>query len=121
VPKLLGQALRTANLALFAMAMDICVPPLALLVLFLVAACAICAVFWWGSGTGLLALQLAIAAIAMLGLAIMLAWLRFGRETISFKQLCGVPLYVLTKIPLYVLFLVKRQASWVRSKRDGET
>lgn len=121
VPSLLWQALRRVNLPLFAMALDLCVPPLALLVLLLMAACVLCAGFFVLTGAGGLALQLTLTALALLGLSIMLAWLRFGRETISFKQLCGVPLYVLTKIPLYVFFLIRRQASWVRSKRDGES
>lgn len=121
VPSLLWQSLRSMNVALFAMALDLCVPPLALLVLLLVATTTLYAGFWWVSGAGGLALQLAIASLFMVGLAVLMAWFRFGREIIGFKQLCRVPMYVLAKIPLYLLFLIKRQATWVRSKRDGET
>ena len=121
VPALFVQSLQRRNLALFGMALDLCVPPLALLVLLLVGACAATSAAWWALGIAGWALQLAYTGLLLLGLAIALAWLRFGRDTISFKQLCGVPFYVLTKIPLYFYFLVKRQASWVRSKRDGET
>ena len=121
VPTLFLQSLRRLSLPLLAMALDLCVPPLALLVLFLVAVCAATSAFWWSMGAGLPALQLACASMVAVGVAIALAWLRFGRDTISFKQLCGVPVYIVAKIPLYVLFLIKRQASWVRSKRDGET
>jgi cellulose synthase/poly-beta-1,6-N-acetylglucosamine synthase-like glycosyltransferase len=120
VPALFLQSLGRANMAILGMALDLCVPPLALLVLFLIAQFAATTAFWLAAGAGLLAMQLAYVGLLMLGLAIALAWLRFGRETISFKQLCGVPFYILTKIPLYFYFLVKRQASWVRSKRDGE-
>jgi hypothetical protein len=69
---------------------------------------------------GPLPLILSTLAFLALGLAVLLAWWQFGRGVISFRQLCGVPLYVLAKIPLYFYFLVKRQASWVRSKREGE-
>lgn len=121
VPSLLWQSLRRMNLPLLAMALDLCVPPLALLVLLLVAAVALCAGFWWFTGTGGLALQLTASSLALLTLSVLLAWARFGREIIGLKQLCSIPLYVVAKIPLYALFLIKRQASWVRSKRDGET
>jgi cellulose synthase/poly-beta-1,6-N-acetylglucosamine synthase-like glycosyltransferase len=119
VPRLLWQALTTGNGALLAMALDLCVPPLALLTLLtvgtLTASCAT-AIF----GGGALPVLLAAMAITMLGLAVMLAWWNFGRGVISLKQLCHVPLYVLAKLPLYFYFLVKRQSVWVRSKRDGE-
>jgi cellulose synthase/poly-beta-1,6-N-acetylglucosamine synthase-like glycosyltransferase len=121
VPALFVQSVRRMNLALLGMALDLCVPPLALLVLLLLAACAATSVLTWNSGVGLPALQVAYGGLVVLGLAIALAWWRFGRTTISFKQLCGVPIYIIAKIPLYFYFLVKRQASWVRSKRDGET
>ncbi|RFO97997.1 glycosyl transferase [Rhodoferax lacus] len=121
VPALFAQSAMRRNLGLLGMALDLCVPPLALLVLFLVAVCAATGTFWLALGAGLMAMQLAAVALVIVGIAIVLAWLRFGRDTISFRQLCGVPLYIVTKIPLYFFFLVKRQASWVRSKRDGET
>jgi len=54
----------------------------------------------------------------LLGLAVMLAWAAFGRQVISLASLCYAPIYALLKIPVYLNFLVKRQVSWVRSKRD---
>lgn len=120
VPRLLCQSLVSANGVLFAMALDLCVPPLALLSLLIL-----------GTWTGAIALALmggsalpclmASLTTAMLALAVMLAWWNFGRSTISLRQLCHVPFYVVAKIPLYFYFLVKRQSGWVRSKRDGES
>ena len=121
VPALLAQSLRRKNLHLLAMALDLCVPPLALLVVFLIFACTVTSLLWWGLHAGLAALQVAYWGAATVGLSIALAWLRYGRDTINFRQLCSVPLYILAKLPVYFLFLVKRQASWVRSKRDGES
>lgn len=120
VPSLLMTSLRRRSLPLFALALDLCIPPLALLVLLLIAECTVTAGLWWTFSVGLGALQIASATMVVLGLTIVVAWLQFGRQIIGLKQLCGVPLYVLAKIPLYALFLIKRQASWVRSKRDGE-
>lgn len=120
VPRLFWQALTGANGALLAMALDLCVPPLALLTLLVLGS--------WGAGIALAVLGgsglpalLAGAATAMLVVAVMLAWWRFGRRVISLRQLGHIPFYVLAKLPLYFYFLVKRQSAWVRSKRDGET
>ena len=53
-----------------------------------------------------------------LGLAIISAWAKFGREIVSIVALLYAPFYILKKIPLYLSFLLKRQVDWVRSKRD---
>ncbi|QTN26849.1 glycosyltransferase family 2 protein [Rhodoferax sp. AJA081-3] len=119
MPQLLWQGVRRRNWALFAMALDLCVPPVALLALLMVATMAASLALTWGGGNWL-PLTLSAAGCMMLGGAVMGAWYGFGQGVISFWQLCKVPTYVLTKLPLYFYFLVKRQSSWVRSKRDGE-
>ncbi len=119
VPLLLWRGASRGNWALFAMALDLCVPPLALLTLLAGATLTASLVLVWTGGSVMPGI-LSVAACAMLGLAVMAAWYEFGRAVISLWQLCQVPLYVAKKIPLYFYFLVRRQSSWVRSKRDGE-
>lgn len=119
VPRLFWQALTRANGALFAMALDLCVPPLALLTMLTVGSFA-AGVSLAVGGVSVWPALLSSLVTCMLILAVMLAWWRFGRSVISLKQLCHVPLYVAAKLPLYFYFLVKRQSAWVRSKRDGE-
>ena len=63
---------------------------------------------------------IALAALVMLGLAVVLAWARFCRELIPFSVLLYAPFYAARKIPLYLGFLIKRQVEWVRSKRDDD-
>lgn len=102
---------------LLAMTLDLMVPPLALLVLALVAvfslAWLVCLLF----GV-LLPAVLATLAMALLGTAVLVAWSRFSRDVIAFSVLMYAPFYALKKIPLYLGFLIKRQVEWVRSKRD---
>jgi cellulose synthase/poly-beta-1,6-N-acetylglucosamine synthase-like glycosyltransferase len=114
LPRLLRVAITSRNPQLLAMALDLCVPPLALLTLMVGGLLAASA------ATGTLPLMLSMVAFATLGLAVLLSWLRFGRHVISFRQLSSLPWYVLAKVPLYFYFLAKRQTSWVRSKREGE-
>ncbi len=114
LPRLLRQAITGRNLQLLAMALDLCVPPLALLTLM------VCGLLTASAFIGTVPLVLSTVAFAMLGVAGLLSWWRFGRQLISLTQLSGLPWYVLAKVPLYVYFLAKRQTSWVRSKREGE-
>jgi hypothetical protein len=59
-------------------------------------------------------------ALALLLLAVLLSWARYGRGIISLASLMSAPLYAAWKIPLYARFLVSRQVEWVRSRRDKD-
>jgi cellulose synthase/poly-beta-1,6-N-acetylglucosamine synthase-like glycosyltransferase len=119
VPPTLLAAVRRASLSLFAFGLDLCVPPLALLVLLvcgLTGLSLLLALF----GGPVAPLVLGIVAGAALGVAIVMAWWRHGRTVLSGKELALAVVYVLAKIPLYFRFLFQRQVAWVRSKRDSE-
>lgn len=119
VPNLLKQSISSANLPLLALALDLCVPPLALLALIIGTSLSVTGAFTF-IGVAWAPFLITGLSAAMFGLAVFLAWFGFGRGIISMRQLSGVPLYVLAKIPMYFYFLLKRQMHWVRSKRDGE-
>jgi len=117
-PGLLADAVLRASPALLALALDLCVPSLSmlsLLVTVLTSLAAIFAVF----GGGVLPLVLSIVVMAMLGMAVLLAWTRYGRQAVTLGDLAYAPIYALWKIPLYLKFLTGRQVEWVRAKRDG--
>jgi cellulose synthase/poly-beta-1,6-N-acetylglucosamine synthase-like glycosyltransferase len=102
VPRLMVQAIARREPRLAALALDLSVPPLALLLLA----------------------TLAIAPAeplpaALLASAVLAAWVRHGRD-IPLAALAAAPLYALAKIPLYSRFLCKRQVEWVRTRRTGE-
>ena len=98
--------------------LDLMVPPLALFALLNATAIAVAVVVtvrlnlaWWPVVTqsGLLVLALA---------AILIAWLREGRDYVSPGVLVRLPLYVLWKLPMY-LGLARRGApsEWLRTGR----
>ena len=119
VPRTLLAALLRASPALFAFGLDLCVPPLALLVL-LVCGLSGLSVLLALFGGPVAPLVLGILAGAALCAAILLAWWRHGRAVLSAKELALALVYVAAKIPLYFRFLFQRQVAWVRSKRDSE-
>nr|WP_314481061.1 glycosyltransferase family 2 protein [uncultured Pseudomonas sp.] len=118
-PRRAWAALTQRNLALGGLTLDVSVPPLALLVLMLVALNAVAWLAYAVAGVSTPA-WLALAAFGLLALAVLLAWARFCRDVIPFSVLLYAPFYALRKVPVYVGFLIKRQVEWVRSRREDD-
>jgi cellulose synthase/poly-beta-1,6-N-acetylglucosamine synthase-like glycosyltransferase len=118
-PTLLWQGLRQRNFSLLALALELSVLPLSLLVMV-----------WSGVTAAALSLMalggpvwpLGIAILAGIGLlsAIFLAWVRYGQSILSLTQLVMVPIYILWKIPLYIRFALKPEKQWVRTQRTQQ-
>ncbi len=117
-PRAFWRALTGRRPALAAMVLDVCVPPLTMFVLFLVAQLVGDALFVVLGGVAA-PLSLAAAAIAVVVLATAIAWAGFGRRIVSLGELVGAPLYVLGKLPLYARFFRRDKGGWVRARRDG--
>lgn len=116
-PRLLWHGLTRARPRLLGMAIDLGVPPLALLCLiwaFAAAAAGLAAWRGWGSAPAIVS----EASGGALLLSVFLAWVRHARRHIPGTVLALAPLYVLWKIPVYLAFLFRRQKSWVRTPRD---
>ncbi len=116
MPPIVWSALRRRDARLLGMALDLCVPPLALLATLLLGLDVASIVLWtigspaWLPGVPL-ALTLAFIATATL------AWTLRGRDLVRFRELMSIPLYILTKLPIYARFLFRRQKQWVRTER----
>ena len=118
-PRLLAGAVTRRRPELAAMALDLCVPPLASLALSTTAICALSALLYVLTGA-IAPLLVAIVAAGAIGLAIGLAWRSFGRGILSLADLLSVPGYALAKLPIYARLLTRRQQEWIRARRDGE-
>jgi cellulose synthase/poly-beta-1,6-N-acetylglucosamine synthase-like glycosyltransferase len=118
VPRLWTAGCQQKRLDLLAMAGDLSVPPLSLLVMLwgVMTTIAVMAsqlgMPWW---------PLQLLSLEGLGLlsSILVAWLRFGRDRLPLQALLAVPLYLLWKIPLYIAFLFRPQTRWIRTERDA--
>jgi glycosyltransferase involved in cell wall biosynthesis len=115
VPRLLMGFWKAPNLALLGVALDLCVPPLALLALLTGADLTLAFVLLLFG----VALPFLIAGlISVLFLAtVCLAWWRDGRELLPLHWLIFAPVYAILKIPLYGRFFLDRQRHWVRGER----
>ena len=117
-PRLFVQGMVKRDINLLAMAFDLTVPPLALLVMLLFCYAGITGVILRLFGLGQLAFQLTLFAHVILAVAITIAWWGWGKNIISLITLLSVPIYVILKIPHYFKFLFKRQKTWNKTERD---
>jgi cellulose synthase/poly-beta-1,6-N-acetylglucosamine synthase-like glycosyltransferase len=116
-PKALLRAVRTCNWPLAALAIDLMILPLALLILVLGLTLIVAA--WLRMHGGMsLPLSLSLNLICVIVASVMLCWWKFGRDNVTLFDLCRAFGYVLWKTPLYLHFFVKRQIVWVRSDRS---
>ena len=119
-PSLLLESLTHLDGPMLALALDLSVPPLALLSFATV-------LLWLASLLGhalthaYYLLDLPTAAIVLLALSVLFSWACYGRGILSLGSLLSAPAYAVWKIPLYARFLVARQLHWVRSRRDRDT
>jgi cellulose synthase/poly-beta-1,6-N-acetylglucosamine synthase-like glycosyltransferase len=118
-PRLLLHSVARFDASSLALALDLSVPPLALLML-LVMTTWLSAVFLFVVTKSTFPLAVTTAAAALLAIAVLLSWRGYGRHIISLGSLAFATIRAVLKIPLYFRFVVARQSKWVRSKRDAE-
>ena len=118
VPRLAGTAIAQRRLDLLGFALDLAVPPLALLVgasgLFLM----LCLIYASGTGDFTPARPCLVGAVVF-SCGMMVAQARFAKKLVAPYQLLAAPLYILWKLPIYVRYIWRRQQQWVRTARDS--
>jgi len=116
VPTLLRLAAARRDERVLGLALDLAVPPLALLA-GLLAMTWLLALAAWALGGTALVLALASTLLATFLVAVLCAWHARGRDLVRLRELLAVPWYVAVKLPIYVRFIVRRQRDWVRTDR----
>ncbi|MBD2778380.1 glycosyltransferase family 2 protein [Iningainema tapete] len=118
VPILLKEALYQKRFDLLVSILDLCVPPLSLLVMIWLVLMVTTVVFSFLGTSWLPAVLVATAGFCFL-MAILVAWAKFAIQELPLGELLAIPFYVFWKIPVYLKFLVKPQKMWVRTERDS--
>jgi cellulose synthase/poly-beta-1,6-N-acetylglucosamine synthase-like glycosyltransferase len=117
VPGALVKSLHSGNLALGALAIDMAIPPLSLLVLVTVG-CEIFAGVAVALGASFASLAISSLSILFLMLGTILAWTTVGRDVLPFRELVRLPLYAISKLGLYHSISSGKAASaWIRTDR----
>ena len=116
IPGLLMRSFKLRTVGLLAMALDLGVPPLALLFTLTVGGSVAALALWGVSGLSA-PLWVSGGALSLLLLGLVIAWVLAGRDLVSASELLRLPGYVLWKLPLYARYLFDRQVDWIRTPR----
>jgi cellulose synthase/poly-beta-1,6-N-acetylglucosamine synthase-like glycosyltransferase len=120
-PRLLAAGIARRDVGLVGLAADLSVPPLALLVALQLATLATTSIFWATGVSSAAPPTVAAAGLAATTVAVGVAWWRFARAVIPLRVFLAIPLYLVWKLPLYALMIVKgRHRTWERTARPGE-
>lgn len=117
LPRLIAQGLGQGRGELLALALELAILPLSLLVISWLAVAVVTGSLAMMGGIWL-PFTLALVTGGVIFTAIILAWYGYGRADLSLRQLIMVPLYILWKVPLYLAFLIRPEQRWVRTRRD---
>lgn len=118
IPGLVFEGLTKGNFRLLALALDAAVPPLTLLGMLIIA---------WLFVSGLAALLgltytaliISAASLSVYIIAILLCWLKFGRDILPSRAILSIISYIFAKLPLYrQIFSRGSSPQWVRTDRE---
>ena len=120
-PRVLWQGIKRGHMPTVAMALDLLIPPVALLGLLLALVWLAALGLALGAGVAFAGpLVLATALVVLFKLALWRAWWGWGRDLVSAREWLQVPFYLLAKVPIYIGFIFRRQKAWVRTDRQGK-
>lgn len=117
VPLLLREGLVQRRIDLLALALDLAVPPLALLTTVVLGGCTLTLVSGSLGGGWVPLIVMSTEAVALL-MGVGLAWNASGRNMLSLRDLADVPRYLAGKLPSYSRWFGGRgDRQWVRAER----
>jgi len=117
LPHYLLLAITTANFDLLVLALDLAVPPLSMLG-FLIAAIFVLTLLAWLVGFSVVALLIATGNGVAFALAVILAWLAFGRDILPGRRLLSIGSLIVQKLRLSGRLLSGKMSSrWIRTDR----
>lgn len=115
-PSLAWRAVQARDPMALGLALDLLVPPVALLgaLLGFFSFCSAIHAFAGGGAFPLLAMILLTFTFTF---AVWRAWYGWGRDLVGGRECLKLPIYILRKLPVYASFLTRRQKEWVRTDR----
>lgn len=118
VPALLIHAVRYRNGQSFALALDMLVPPLSLLVGLVLLMASLDWVLALVGDWAYWFAEWATVLFVLLTAAVVRAWAHWGKGILTPTELLQIPQFMLAKMGIYGRFFVRREKDWNRSDRD---
>ena len=114
---LLASGVQRGNIKLILLGLDLAVPPLSLLCMFLAVLFAINGL-WLVLAGELMPFLATTMLIGLFGAAIFLAWMRYARDLLTLGEMALLPINVLKKIGFYLRMATRPKSGWVRTSRE---
>ena len=119
IPRLAAAAFRQRRVDLLAMALDVSVPPLSLIAIMGTVAMG-GALMAGALGESWIPACLLGFGLGLVFVAVSISWIRFGRTRFPARAMLLAPVYVVSKLPLYIEFVIRRQRAWIRTEREND-
>jgi cellulose synthase/poly-beta-1,6-N-acetylglucosamine synthase-like glycosyltransferase len=119
MPRLLLRALGSADWRLFAIAIDLSIPPLSLMLVITASISAVAGVAIWLGASSILA-KAAVTLAPVFVFLILIAWFFHGRDLISVMDLVRSLNYITTRVSMLWSFIARPQKNWVRTERKDD-
>lgn len=119
-PQLLARAWKVGDVQAAVLALELAIPPLALLIALWAAATFVAGSAWLIGATSLPFLAL-LGAGSGLAFAVPTAWAIHCRDRIPVRTVFALGSLLTDKLAIYRKFFTKRQQEWVRTERAGAT
>jgi cellulose synthase/poly-beta-1,6-N-acetylglucosamine synthase-like glycosyltransferase len=118
IPRLIRRAVVRRDWPLFALTLDLAVPPLSLLTLLVISVTFVTLLATLFFRLAYLPAVISATVLLALFIATLLAWLKCGREVLPGWTLLSIPYYMVGKLALYgQILLGKNVSTWVRTDR----
>lgn len=116
-PKMALRSITSLRPSLMWVAIDLCIPPLALLGMAwaIVFAAASALAFFNGSA---LPLMLLFGGAVCVGASLILGWFVHCRERVPLQAILAMPWFLLRKVGIYLSLLLEREKVWLKTERD---
>lgn len=99
-------------------ALDLCIPPLALLGMAWAALFALSLLNWaLFAGSLIPVLMLSVGAV-LVGASLVLGWLFHCRTKVPFQAIVAIPWFLVRKVRIYLSLIFKREKVWLKTERD---
>ncbi len=116
-PRLLKRAIKDRSIEAFGMMLDLIIPPLTLLILVIGGAWLVFLAYGFVSGSWMF-FEVSTHYLTALLFSILLTWFCHAQHILSAKALVHIPIYMFSKIAIYIAYVVRKQTKWIRTDRD---
>jgi hypothetical protein len=117
-PLLLKLAITQKNFDLLWLAVELCIPPISLLIALWFASIVITSLGIIIDEFSFVPLGILVIEGIFIFLSLFMAWVKFAFNNISVKEILHIPYYFLWNILLHSSFIFKRQTYWSKTERD---